>query len=369
MQVGHPVPVDERVHVLRAERRSLEASDAVRHPTDGLGLLVSQVTQPGRVTLRLNHEVAAVGSRTVEGMNVSHVDELVLEQDTTLGLVSLLVFLADEAVHAFSLTPDIANRREISPAPIAALHERQDVAERCVPVAGRVVRAPLRPARRGQALRGPPSVGGSRALHVRHGRRVHATGDVGRRVCQPSGVSTPNPERLNSGVHPDFLAEAHELGGRLRGRGDAVVQTVLMEHAQQAARDRDDNHVGTEHLVLALFRHGDNAAADVLAEFGISASSLEEVLEDEPGPSPEGLIPYTPRAVMIGGLSVAAADERGDERVEPLHLLIGVIAESARWERQHAWGPHHLRAAAVAAGSTLDDIEERATQRLSELPR
>jgi ATP-dependent Clp protease ATP-binding subunit ClpA len=173
------------------------------------------------------------------------------------------------------------------------------------------------------------------------------------------------PTRLKTGVHEEYLSQAQELGGRLRGRADATLQEVLTVHAQAGARELDDNHVGTEHVVLALLLQGDNAAAEVLTEAGITVSSFKEVLDDEAGPSPAGPIPYTTRAVMIGGLAVDAADQRGHGPVEPLHLLLGVVAESARWDRQHAWGPHHLRNAAEAAGTTLDRIEARADEQLA----
>jgi len=103
VKVGHSVSVDEGVHVLGAEHLALGASNFVRHATDGLGLLVGQITESRRVALRLDHQIAAIGGRTVERVRVSDVDELVLKQDTTLGRVTPPVFLADEAVHVFSL--------------------------------------------------------------------------------------------------------------------------------------------------------------------------------------------------------------------------------------------------------------------------
>jgi hypothetical protein len=67
-------------------------------------------------------------------------------------------------------------------------------------------------------------------------------------------------------------------------------------------------------------------------------------------------------AVMIGALAVAAADETGAAEVNDLHLRLGVIAESRRWDRQHRWGPSHLRVAAERVGTTLSAIENRARQ-------
>jgi ATP-dependent Clp protease ATP-binding subunit ClpA len=167
-------------------------------------------------------------------------------------------------------------------------------------------------------------------------------------------------DRLPSGVHDDYKAEAQRLGSQLRSRSGDTVRAVLTDHAQAAARARDDNHVGTEHILLAVYLQGANDALTVLESKGISKDLFESVLDDEPGPSPDGIIPYTVRAMMIGGLAVAEAERFGADAVNEVHLLLGAVAESRRWERQHAWGPHHLGAAAEKASTSLGALEQEA---------
>lgn len=180
-------------------------------------------------------------------------------------------------------------------------------------------------------------------------------------IRHPLPVAGPGPtdesERLTRGLHPDYSAEVAASAAALQDRATAEVRAVVVDGAQAAARERDDSHVGTEHIVLALYRTAPNVASDVLTECGISAELFVSVLDDEPGPSPNGPIPYTTRAAMVGALAVAAADRSNSDGVELTHLLQGVVAESRRWSEQHAWGPHHLATAAKTVDSSLDAIE------------
>jgi ATP-dependent Clp protease ATP-binding subunit ClpA len=131
----------------------------------------------------------------------------------------------------------------------------------------------------------------------------------------------------------------------------------LLEHAQAEARARDDNHVGTEHLVLGLYALGETKARQALESLGISRQVFADQLECEEGPSPSGAIPLTPRAQMILGLAGVEAAGAPLGEVQPEHLLLAVIRESEKWQATGKPGPHHLRAAAQAAGVTLADIE------------
>jgi ATP-dependent Clp protease ATP-binding subunit ClpA len=137
----------------------------------------------------------------------------------------------------------------------------------------------------------------------------------------------------------------------------SALTACLLEHAEAEARARDDNHIGTEHLVLGLYALGDTAARRALEAAGISRQVFAARLECEEGPSPSGEIPLTPRARMILGLAGVQAARTGLGGVQPEHILLGVIRESEQWQATGRAGPHHLRAAAQAVGVTLADIE------------
>jgi ATP-dependent Clp protease ATP-binding subunit ClpA len=137
----------------------------------------------------------------------------------------------------------------------------------------------------------------------------------------------------------------------------SALTTGLLAQAEAEARARDDNHVGTEHLMLGLYALGETMARRTLEALGISGQVFADQLECEAGPSPSGEIPLTPRARMIIGLAGVEAARTASGEVQPAHLLLGVIRESEKWQATGKAGPHHLRAAAQAVGVTLADIE------------
>jgi ATP-dependent Clp protease ATP-binding subunit ClpA len=153
-----------------------------------------------------------------------------------------------------------------------------------------------------------------------------------------------------------YLREAEAL---LRGAPPklSALTAYLLEQAEAEARARDDNHVGTEHLVLGLYALGETAARRTLEALGISRQVFADQLACEAGPSPSGEIPLTPRARMILTLAGVEAARTASGEVQPEHLLLGVIRESEKWQATGQAGPHHLRAAAQAVGVTLADLE------------
>jgi len=142
------------------------------------------------------------------------------------------------------------------------------------------------------------------------------------------------------------------------------VSRRLLEEAESQARALDDNHVGTEHIMLAIYALGARAATKALESLGVTRELFAAQLYEEPGPSPSGSIPLTPRSHMIVALAGAEATRLGSEPVEPEHILLGVIRESERWESAGISGPHHLRDAAEAAGTTPTAIEQKLVQEM-----
>jgi ATP-dependent Clp protease ATP-binding subunit ClpC len=128
-----------------------------------------------------------------------------------------------------------------------------------------------------------------------------------------------------------------------------------LEGAQAQSRRLDDNHVGTEHIVLGVLAT-DSEIAHTLAETGITEDVFRAQLYGEPGPSPAGTIPLTPRAQMILGFA-RSAGAAGEGTITPRHLMLGVIAESRDWHKRGFTGPYHLEKAATAARTSLAEIE------------
>ena len=98
---------------------------------------------------------------------------------------------------------------------------------------------------------------------------------------------------------------------------------AALDHAERAAWELDDNHVGTEHFVLGILANAKGAGALALAALGVTKSDFLAVLDVEPGPSPRGAVPLTPRANRILDLAVKHADtQQTDHRVGTGHFLL-----------------------------------------------
>jgi adenine phosphoribosyltransferase len=138
----------------------------------------------------------------------------------------------------------------------------------------------------------------------------------------------------------------------------------VLDAAQVEARREDDNHVGTEHVVLGMFAVSGCLAARALADVGITRAVFVDHRHDEEGPSPAGRIPHTPRAnrIIVRGGEIARAN--GAARVNSAHLLLGVVAESEEWGASDRVGVHHLRDAAGAVGTTLAHVRQAAEAQL-----
>ena len=123
--------------------------------------------------------------------------------------------------------------------------------------------------------------------------------------------------------------DALEFSDRLRG--------VLSEAREEAARLRHE-HVGTEHLLLALLddssRDGDGttpAVALVLDVLGVDRAKLRQVLEQTvfrgPGRGIEKQLAYTSRARAVLELAMAEARMARAGTVDTQHLLLGLVRE------------------------------------------
>ncbi len=123
--------------------------------------------------------------------------------------------------------------------------------------------------------------------------------------------------------------DALEFSDRLRD--------VLSEAREEAARLRHE-HVGTEHLLLALLQdsrdNGDGTtpvAGVVLDVLGVDRAKLRGVLEQTvlrgPGAAAEEQLAYTSRARAVLELAMAEARMARAGTVDTQHLLLGLVRE------------------------------------------
>lgn len=123
--------------------------------------------------------------------------------------------------------------------------------------------------------------------------------------------------------------DALEFSDRLRG--------VLSEAREEAARLQHE-HVGTEHLLLALLldssRDGDgttSAAGVALDVLGVDRGKLRAVLEQTVlrgrASATEEQLSYTSRARAVLELAMAEARMARAGTVDTQHLLLGLVRE------------------------------------------
>jgi ATP-dependent Clp protease ATP-binding subunit ClpA len=97
--------------------------------------------------------------------------------------------------------------------------------------------------------------------------------------------------------------------------------------AQVQARELGHDHVGTEHLLLALLRDDECLAARVLASFEVTLDRVRaEVIRRVPAgrEAPGSQIPFTPRAKKALELSLQQVLKLGHDYVDTEHLLLGL---------------------------------------------
>ncbi len=105
---------------------------------------------------------------------------------------------------------------------------------------------------------------------------------------------------------------------------------LVLDLAQEEARELHHNYVGTEHLLLGLLREGESIAYNVLHGLGIELEAVRRALTFIVGPGKEaviGEIGLTPRAVAATTLAFNEAGHLRQEKIAPEHLLLGLTRE------------------------------------------
>jgi len=97
--------------------------------------------------------------------------------------------------------------------------------------------------------------------------------------------------------------------------------------AELVAREWGHDYVGTEHLLLSLYRDPHGLAALVLVESGLSEDqAIEAVAQrvERGGGARGGKLPFTPKATGVLDAARSAAVDLGHGHVGTEHLLIGL---------------------------------------------
>lgn len=108
------------------------------------------------------------------------------------------------------------------------------------------------------------------------------------------------------------------------------VRRALAQARTEAVRLHHE-YVGTEHLLLALLRHEDTVAFQVIKACNVDPAGMNDLIEAtvmkgrlaQTGPD----LPYTSRAKKVLEEAMSEAAERGQPYVGTEHLLLGLIRE------------------------------------------
>ena len=105
----------------------------------------------------------------------------------------------------------------------------------------------------------------------------------------------------------------------------------IIIYAKEEAEKRQNDYLGTEHLLLALLREEDSLPVVILKKMGLTTEELRhEVERNIPAGTNVhtfGDVPFTPRAKKVLELAVEEARLLGHNYIVSEHLLLGLIRE------------------------------------------
>ncbi len=104
-------------------------------------------------------------------------------------------------------------------------------------------------------------------------------------IHDEKGVGNHALQELNVDIHDLRIdLENRLIHGTLPGQVANIPFSPsakeVLRLAIELSREMRHNYVGTEHLLLAILREGDNLAALILAEYGVSEEKLHEEIQE-----------------------------------------------------------------------------------------
>ena len=106
----------------------------------------------------------------------------------------------------------------------------------------------------------------------------------------------------------------------------------VLQRAAKAARKSGQGYIGTEHILLGLYREENSVASRVLAENGLDESRLIQLIQDYIVPEVSVLIKeresYSPKAKILLEEAGRLAERFHSDLVGTEHLLLAMIKES-----------------------------------------
>jgi plasmid stability protein len=174
-------------------------------------------------------------------------------------------------------------------------------------------------------------------------------------------LSRPSPKEGRALMARVFRGRKPGLFSRFTEQGRQVVVW-----AQEEARSLKHEHIGTEHLLLGVFRVPGGLAAQILAQLGVDYDDLRGrvvALLGEGTLPASSTIPFTPAAKQAFELALREAAALGHGYIGTEHLLLGILRQpegtGVTLLRERGVDAATVRAAVAAAtgAAPLEDDE------------
>lgn len=130
---------------------------------------------------------------------------------------------------------------------------------------------------------------------------------------------------------------------------------AIVELADVIAHEFEMEYVGTEHVLLAILRHGGGLGAAVLAKFGIDEAKARRKIEDLFRRDKEdtwvfGRLPGSPHYRNVIELAISEAEQLEAREIRSEHLLLALLRE------KHSTAYQALAALGVTLKSCRDEV-------------
>ena len=164
-------------------------------------------------------------------------------------------------------------------------------------------------------------------------RRLHAAGGSMREIAEELGLSHQRVHQIVDAGPEDARPRGRRLERRIHGPFTRLTRPAreAMVRAQEESEALGHGYLGTEHILLGLFRVESGGAATALESLGLAYDQLRDEVENAVGtPRPRarrGPMPMTPKSKRALELAVKEALTRGARRAGTEHLLLALAAE------------------------------------------
>ncbi len=105
----------------------------------------------------------------------------------------------------------------------------------------------------------------------------------------------------------------------------------VIVYAREEAERRNNDYLGTEHILLALLREDDNIPSIILRKMGLNINDIKNEVNRSLSQGGDvltfGQIPFTPKARKVLELAIEEARLLGHSHVGSEHLLLGLLRE------------------------------------------